>query len=135
MRKQLILSAKTLAFVATFFLLSGQALADHERRSNPVIVKTIYKEIYRPVINHRVKHGVWRQDKRDRDNYRQVHQHNRSSSRQAGAFRLEKKRRFPKHFAGKPSYRDCPIPASKPYRSGYRNSGSGIELLVRYSGR
>ena len=98
MYKYLNQSIAAFVFVAAALLLSGQVFADHGRRPNPVIAKTIYKEIYRPISNHRIKHNKWRHNRQYRDDHRHWHGHNPSYRKQHQAHRFENRGYKPKHF-------------------------------------
>ncbi len=137
MFKHLNQSITAFVFVMAALLLSGQAFADHGRRSSPVIVKTIYQEIYRPVINYRIKHDEWRHKRRYRDDRRQWHDHNPSYRQRRQAHRFENRDYKPKHFYRRPHYKNCRTAEPKRHRSGigYRNSNNGVELVVGYYGR
>ena len=132
-----------LVFVATALLLSGQAFADHGRRPSSVIAKTIYKEIYRPIINHRIKHNDWRHHRSyrgdhrggNRHRYGRGHGHGYGHDRQQRYVHwLDYRHHVPKHFHRSPRYPDYHRAEPKRHRSGvgYRNSNNGLEFVVRY---
>ena len=131
MCKQVKYLVVAFSFVVAALLLSGQAYADHGRRSSSKIAKTIYQEIYHPVISHRIRHNDWRHHRPYRGGDRHGRGHGR---RHHYAHWLDYRHHIPKNFHRSPRYPDYDWAEPKSHRSGvgYRNSNNGVEFVVRY---